>query len=164
MALALPAKGNSFPDHSFFQSKQNFNIKATFEYVFTCFAHAAAAIEKTTRSCVRSKTLRKYFKLWGKLSSRAQCVRIPNYSQYILYSRLIWERRAYLALMITILKFQKIGLKSQLTGEVCQAFSSWTPKLCQDVSQFPSREDTDNWKIPLEFKLLSYIGAREEVT
>lgn len=70
-----------------------------------------------------SKTLRKYFKLWGKLSSRAQHVRIPNYIQYILYSRLIWERLAHLALMITILKFQKTGLKSQLMGEVCQAFS-----------------------------------------
>lgn len=131
--------------------------------VFTCFALGSTAIEKTTKTCIRNKTLRKYFKYWGKLNSRAQCVRIPNYIQYILYSRLIWERLAYIALMITIFKFQKISLKSQLMGEVCQAFSSRTPKLCQDVSQFPSRKDKDNWKIPLEFKLLSYTGAREEI-
>lgn len=160
MALALPTKGNS-PSLITVSFKQHFNVKATFECVFRCFAHAATAIEKTT--CVRSKTLRKYFKWWRKLYSRAQCVRIPNYIQCILSSRLIWKILAYLALMITILKFQKISLKSQLMGEVCQAFSSWTPKLCQDMSQFPSRKDRDNWKIPLELKLLSYTGAREEV-
>lgn len=53
MTLAFPAKENvekrklSFPDHCFcFQSKQNFNIKATFKCAFTGFAHGAKAIEK----------------------------------------------------------------------------------------------------------------------
>lgn len=52
MALAFPAKENgkrklSFPDHCFcFQSKQDFDIKATFKYAFIGFAHGTTAIEK----------------------------------------------------------------------------------------------------------------------